>query len=252
MSPGPRTYVTTSWDDGHPLDLRVADLLARYGLQGTFYVPMQSERPTMTPAQVREIASRFEVGAHTLHHRDLTALDDASAAEEIAGSRVWVEGVVGGPCTSFCFPKGHFRRRHLALVRRAGFAVARTTELLSLDRPRPSDGLLVMPTTVQARPHSPAVYARNCAKRGAVRGFWRYVVHGHTSDWVALTRALHGLALAEGGVFHLWGHSWEIDDEGQWERLDEALRYLAHFSAEAPCVTNGALTGSPVAETATA
>ena len=28
------TYITTSWDDGHPLDLRVAGLLAKYGLRG--------------------------------------------------------------------------------------------------------------------------------------------------------------------------------------------------------------------------
>ena len=164
------TRVTTSWDDGHPLDLRVAELLARYGLQGTFYVPMTSERPTMTASQVREIAACFEVGAHTLHHADLTTLDDAAAGAEIAGSKAWVEDVVGAACPCFCFPKGHFRRGHLALARGAGISVVRTTELLSLDRPRRRDGLLVMPTTVQARPHSPAVYARNSAKRGAVRG----------------------------------------------------------------------------------
>ena len=29
-------YITTSWDDGHPLDFRVAELLAKYGLPGTF------------------------------------------------------------------------------------------------------------------------------------------------------------------------------------------------------------------------
>jgi hypothetical protein len=29
-------YITTSWDDGHPLDLRVAELLAKYGLKDTF------------------------------------------------------------------------------------------------------------------------------------------------------------------------------------------------------------------------
>jgi SAM-dependent methyltransferase len=33
------TYITTSWDDGHPTDLRVAALLAKYGIAGTFYVP---------------------------------------------------------------------------------------------------------------------------------------------------------------------------------------------------------------------
>lgn len=46
----PATYITTSWDDGHPLDLRVAELLSEYHLQGTFYVPIAAEAGTITPA----------------------------------------------------------------------------------------------------------------------------------------------------------------------------------------------------------
>jgi hypothetical protein len=30
--------VTTSWDDGHPADERVLDMLAERGLRGTFYI----------------------------------------------------------------------------------------------------------------------------------------------------------------------------------------------------------------------
>src|SRR5579872_2823021 len=60
------TYITTSWDDGHPLDLRVADLLARYGIAGTFYVPATTAMGTMSAAQFRELIPNFEIGAHTL------------------------------------------------------------------------------------------------------------------------------------------------------------------------------------------
>src|SRR5688500_11915407 len=35
--------VTTSWDDGHPLDIRLAEMLARHGVAGTFYVPLRYE-----------------------------------------------------------------------------------------------------------------------------------------------------------------------------------------------------------------
>jgi len=27
-----------------------------------------------------------------------------------------------------------------------------------------------------------------------------------------------------GGVFHLWGHSWEVDRLGLWDELEEVLR----------------------------
>ena len=56
----PATYITTSWDDGHPLDLRVAELLSEYHLQGTFYVPIAAEAGTITPVQVRQMKRTAE------------------------------------------------------------------------------------------------------------------------------------------------------------------------------------------------
>lgn len=234
----PRAYVTTSWDDGHPLDLRLADLLARHGLTGTFYVPMRSDRPTLAPAEVRELAQSFEIGAHTLHHVDLLRVDDVSAYQEILDSKAWVEDVTGKPCRMFCFPKGHFARRHLASVARAGYRGARTTELISTDFPRNAGRVALMPTTVHAYPHTLPTYIRNWAKHAAYRNLWTYVTRGRTTDWVALTRALHAHTARHGGVFHLWGHSWEIDDLDQWHRLAVTLRLLADGLAETPCLPN--------------
>jgi hypothetical protein len=36
----PSTIVTTSWDDGHHIDLRLAEWLAASALKGTFYVAL--------------------------------------------------------------------------------------------------------------------------------------------------------------------------------------------------------------------
>src|SRR5262245_48889596 len=131
------TYVTTSWDDGHPLDLRVAELLAKHGLRGTFYVPRTSEYGTMTVAQVRELSRAFEVGAHTLRHVDLSGATEHQARQEIAGSRAWLEDSTGAVCPVFCPPKGRYCRRDLDLIREAGFRAMRSVELLSVDFPRP-------------------------------------------------------------------------------------------------------------------
>jgi peptidoglycan-N-acetylglucosamine deacetylase len=49
-----QAYLTTSWDDGHPFDLRVADLPKKYRLRGTFYVPMKSQNETMNVLQLRK------------------------------------------------------------------------------------------------------------------------------------------------------------------------------------------------------
>ena len=80
MSNMNRTFVTTSWDDGHPLDLRVAELLAKSGLTGTFYVPRSSQKPVMNRSQIRELSNSFEIGAHTLEHVMIDRLSDREAA----------------------------------------------------------------------------------------------------------------------------------------------------------------------------
>ena len=187
MNPAPHTArITTSWDDGHPLDFRLAEMLARHGLPGTFYIPRSASTGTMSAAQVRELSelsSRFEIGAHTINHVFLTETDDATTRREIVDSKAWVEDVTGRPCRMFCPPAGKFSARHLRWVREAGFAGMRTVELLSLDGPRAVDGLSVMPTTVHAFPHRAKSYVKNALRRRAWGNLWRYVTNGGSSWW---------------------------------------------------------------------
>src|SRR5208283_3028025 len=82
--------ITTSWDDGHPLDLRMAELLAKYRLTGTFYVPRSSQKPVMNPSQIRDLSDSFEIGAHTLEHIAIDSLPDAEARKQLSGSREWI------------------------------------------------------------------------------------------------------------------------------------------------------------------
>jgi peptidoglycan/xylan/chitin deacetylase (PgdA/CDA1 family) len=233
------TYITTSWDDGHPLDLHVAELLAKHGIRGTFYVPKSAEHGTMTMAQARELGRAFELGAHTLHHVVLTSATEQQAWQEIAGSKSWLEDNTGSPCLLFCPPKGRYDGRHLEMIRRAGYLGLRSCELVSLDFPRRRAGLLVMPTTLQAYPHPLLAFAKNAIKRAAYGNLWRFVVHGGSTEWPELAQSLLGHALRRGGVFHLWGHSWELQEAGQWRRLDEVLRFMSDFARQAPSLTNG-------------
>jgi hypothetical protein len=235
----PRTYITTSWDDGHPLDFRVAELLKRYGLSGTFYVPMIAENETMTATQLRELSLAFEIGSHTLHHNVLTSLTEQQAWREIDDSKSWVENKTGQPCLMFCAPKGKYWSRHLEMIERAGYLALRTVELTSLDFPRRQAGLLLMPTTVQAYPHGFLDFARNATKRAAFGNLWRYVVHGRSAEWPTLAQSLLFHALKFGGVFHLWGHSWELQEIGQWHRLEELLQLMSRFAGQATPLTNG-------------
>jgi len=236
----PTAYITTSWDDGHPHDFRIAEMLARHGLPGTFYIPREIPSGAMSEAQVRELSKSFEIGAHTLHHVDLYDTGDPTARQEIAGSKAWVEDVTGQPCPMFCPPRGHFRPAHRLMCEEAGYLGLRTVEFMSLDLPRPAGALRIMPTTLQAFPHGPVRYLRNFAKRFAPRNLALYVLRGR-GNWEQAADRLLSHTLARGGVFHLWGHSWEIEEANLWEPLDRVLALMGQYAKQAATPTNGAL-----------
>lgn len=233
-------YITTSWDDGHPLDLKLADMLARHGLPATFYVPRGNDRPVLTDDQLRQLSAQFEIGGHTMNHRDLNTISEQESLTEIRRCRESIEQITSSPCRSFCFPLGHFRRHHLHQVREAGFHGARTVELMSLESPRRRHGFPLMPTTIQAVPAGAATYARNSIKRLRPANFFRYVL-AREQDWVATMESLLARALKTGGIFHLWGHSWEIEEFGQWENLDRAFAALAQYKSSSRYIPNGEL-----------
>lgn len=235
----PAVYITTSWDDGHPLDLRVAELLTKHRIGGTFYIPRIAEKETMSAAHIRQLSLAFEIGAHTLHHADLTTATEQQAWQEIAGSKAWLEDNIGQPCRMFCPPKGKYSRRTLEAVRRAGFSGLRSVELLSLDFPRLQAGIMLLPTTIQAFPHGSLALTKNAVKRMALRNFLRFMARGRSDDWPALARSLLQESLRYGGVFHLWGHSWELQATAQWHHLNDVLRFMSEFASQVPSLTNG-------------
>ena len=243
----PAVMITTSWDDGHPEDLRLADLLARYEIPATFYIPRANplnDLPVMSESEIRGLADRgFEVGAHTMDHVVLTDATDEVVRRELVESKAWVESVTGRPCTVFCPPKGKFAARHLDMIREAGFAGFRTTEMWSLDRPRPRhDGLLELPTTLQAQPQPVSGTVRNLAKRWAVGNAVKFLRFGRRGRWIDHAEAVLDHVLSEGrGVFHLWGHSWELAEGDQWGRLERVLARLRGTSGRAMLVSNAEL-----------
>ncbi len=61
---------TTSWDDGYLSDLRIAEILEKYGATGTFYVCPQGQhnQKMLSEKQVLELSKKHEIGAHTILH----------------------------------------------------------------------------------------------------------------------------------------------------------------------------------------
>lgn len=83
----------------------------------------------MTPAQVRELASRgHEIGAHSLSHAMLPQCDDVQLERELVESRARLREWTSAPVTSLCYPDGAHDARVLAAAQRAGYTLACTTQ----------------------------------------------------------------------------------------------------------------------------
>jgi len=262
----PTAVITTSWDDGHLADLRLADLLERYRIPATFYIPQYdrlADQPVLKPAQLRTLADRgFEIGAHTINHAVLTTVTDEIARQEIAESRRYIADATGRDCTMFCAPQGKFTPAHVQMIRDAGLAGLRTVEMWSTDWPRPRQAansanrfdFAEMPTTLQAHPQTAASIARNLLKRRAVSNAWLYLKHGRAAgtDWPTQATALLKHVLEHGGVFHLWGHSWELEAYDQWAKLEAVLAQLRDAADRVTLATNGEICAAPRSSTLTA
>ncbi len=219
--------VTTSWDDGDPADLKVASLLSARGLPGTFFVPMTGYRgrQTLMPADLRSLSMEgFEIGAHGLTHRTLYGLPQPEVEHEVRGSKAALEGILGSEVPMFCYPRGKFDRRVSDQLKAAGFRGARTTRMLSIET---EFARFEMPTSLQVYPHTAWTYVKNIAKaRKAGRLFDYWSRFRGTENWVALGKILFDRVMKEGGIWHLYGHSWEIEELGLWSGLAELLDYV--------------------------
>lgn len=83
----------------------------------------------LTLEQMREMADAVDFGSHTRFHPILPRCEEDEALQEIAGSRADLERLLQRPVRHFAFPNGDYCARDLELVRGAGYASARTTEV---------------------------------------------------------------------------------------------------------------------------
>ncbi len=223
-----RVVVTTSWDDGHPADFRLAEILTRHKLRATFYIPLHNceGKPTVQASGARLLhRAGFEIGAHTLSHTTLAHIEPHRLRNEVAGSKIALEDALGESITMFCYPKGRFDRRTLACVRDAGYEGARTTRVLATSE---RFSKYEMPTTIQAFPTRPMGYIRNLTRRMAFGSLYSYCTKLHKQDnWVELGKYLFDTVLQRGGIWHLYGHSWELESLDLWDDLEKLLSYVA-------------------------
>jgi peptidoglycan/xylan/chitin deacetylase (PgdA/CDA1 family) len=76
----------------------------------------------MTASQLKEMADAgFEIGAHTLNHKDLTMLSLEDTKREISESRVYLQNLTGQPVLTFAYPYGKNNTNIKKWAKESGF-----------------------------------------------------------------------------------------------------------------------------------
>jgi len=224
----PTTIVTTSWDDGHHTDLRLAERLAAYALKGTFYVALNHPgEKDIGDDEIRALQRMgMEIGSHTLTHRLLTGRSADEVRYELAESKTRLEDITGVPVVAFSYPEGAFTAVSRAALAETGYILGRTT--MAFRTPTMFDPAR-MPISIDFRRASRVALMRHALRDANIAGLadWLRLARLE-SDPVKLGKLLLEAALTRGGIFHLNARSWEIDGNDLWRDLDALLRYVAH------------------------
>lgn len=214
-----KKILTFSFDDGVTQDIRLIELLDRYGLKSTFnlnsellgkpgelrYDVGRVDHNKVDPADVRAIYAGHEVAVHTLTHPLLPAIEeDEEIIRQVERDRQNLSELVGYEVIGMAYPCGgkNCDDRSAALIRaNTGVQYARTIEsTFSFDLPQ-GDLIRFNPTChfLRAEPNLTALAER------------------------FLNSETEGLQL-----FYIWGHSYELDLWNAWESFEEFCRLIAN------------------------
>ena len=216
MFNGKMKAVTFSYDDGVTQDQRLIKILDRYGLKCTFNLnsgllgrPGSLIREDVTVAhvkpracEVRGIYEGHEIAVHTLTHPALSHLSDEDVVREVEEDRIALSELAGYEVVGMAYPGGtHVMNEHVAdLIRtRTGVKYARTTTSThNFD--------------LQQNLHifNPTVY--------------------HHIEWdklFELGEKFISLKTDVPQIYYIWGHAYEFDIHGDWERFEEFCRLIS-------------------------
>lgn len=205
--------LTLSYDDGVRQDKRLIAIMKKYGLKGTFNINSglfsesydgKTEKERMTAAEALEIYSTagIEVANHGYKHLSLSRVDRAMAVNDVVTDRKTLEKMFGKIIDGMAYANGDYDDKSVEMLRECGIKYARTT--ISTGRfDLPSDWLRLPATCHHNDPH-----LMELAKQ--------FVEKSEHPYWWA----------NQAQMFYLWGHSFEFDDNDNWNVIEEFAKYI--------------------------
>ena len=211
LKDGKSKVLTLSYDDGVVQDIRLIEILDKYGLRGTFnintgrYLGEDAERAKyygrmkLSEAKQLYIGSAHEVAVHALNHPFLEKLKADEVITEIIEDRKNIEAQYGTITRGMAYPYGTYSNEVVDVLAKCGICYSRTTKTTENFK-FPENWLTLHPTCHHNNPKLMEL-AKTFAETKS-----RYP----SDNW----------------LFYVWGHSYEFDDRDNWNVIEEFAKYI--------------------------
>ena len=202
--------LTLSYDDGVEQDIKMIEILNKYGLKCTFNINSGSYAPEgkvyapgtihrrMTKQMCTELYtnSGHEVAVHSYTHPFLERLAPAQVAYEIIKDRETLEEQFGCVVRGMAYPYGTYNDDVVRVLADCGIVYSRTTK--STEKFDIPTDWLRMPATCHHR----------CPRLMELAE--KFVEDKGTSAQ----------------LFYLWGHTYEFEEKNDWNVIEEFAEYM--------------------------
>ena len=201
--------LTLSYDDGVYEDIRLIEIMKKYGLRGTFNLnssnmqnaKLSNQKPgswgvALTVDQAKELYDQdgIEPATHAYSHPFLQNLPSATVAREMLEDRMFLEKLFKHPVRGMAYPYGTYSDRVVETLESCDIAYSRT--VTSTGRFSIPKDWLRMPATCH---HSDERLKELTAQ------FLEKKHTGREQPW----------------LFYLWGHSYEFERDKNWNIIEE-------------------------------
>lgn len=223
-----RIEVSSSWDDGAIQDLKLGELLSKYEVPSTLYIPIKNqERAVITKEQIKDLSKipNVEIGSHTYNHIYLTTVPYDISLQEVKKGREALEDILGFSVPKFCYPGGKFTSQITEGIKSI-VDKGRTCNIMSIER---NDNFNVDTTChFMHRPLKSYIkqillHAPLSLKPKLLR--WSFSNKTNLYDLVNIF-VDYTLEKEENFSIHIWGHSWELEQHNLWGELERTLQLL--------------------------
>lgn len=209
LKDGKTKVLTLSYDDGVVQDIRLIEIMNRYGLKGTFninsglYLPEDAVREKfygrlkLSEAKKLYTNSGHEIAIHAFTHPFLEKMDTSEMIYEITEDRKAIESHYGEITRGMAYPFGTYNDKVVDVLEKCHIAYARTVES-TFGFGFPENWLTLHPTCHHCY--------ENLEK--LVKKFVETPSRHNNPE-----------------MFYLWGHSYEFDDNDNWDIIEKFAQY---------------------------